>query len=303
MLYFIVQLARFRIDFTVVVGDFNARSTNWWSGDVTPTKSTNIEALISYHAFEQVLNEPTHILPNSATYIDLIFADKPNLTVESGFFPSLYVKCHHQIIFSRLRLNTVYPPPHQCLIWYYNKANVDSVKKSQNSVDWGFFLSNKNVHQQVQYLNKVLMNVYSKYIPNKSITIDDKDPLCMNDGVNIKLRREILFFQKLKKHKLNRTDFDVMNEFTSELSSIISQRREEYYFQLPKKLNDPQTNAKTYWSILKTIFNGRKIPIIPPLLIDGKLVSDFKEKGNRFNEFFNRQCTPPNNGRECPSQI
>ena len=41
----------------------------------------------------------------------------------------------------------------------------------------------------------------------------------------------------------------------------------------------------------------------PPLLIDGKLVSDFKEKANRFNEFFSRQCTPLNNGSECPSQL
>ena len=54
---------------------------------------------------------------------------------------------------------------------------------------------------------------------------------------------------------------------------------------------------------MKTIFNGRKIPVIPPLLIDGKLVSDFKEKANRFNEFFSCQCTPLNNGSECPSQL
>ena len=78
-----------------------------------------------------------------------------------------------------------------------------------------------------------------------------------------------------------------MNELTSELSLIISQRREEeYYFQLAKKLNNSQANAKTFWSILKTIFNGKKIPFMPPLLIDGMLVSDFKEKTNRFNEFF-----------------
>ena len=94
-----------------------------------------------------------------------------------------------------------------------------------------------------------------------------------------------------------------MNEFTSGLSSIISQRREEYHFQFAKKSNDPQTNVKTYWSILKTIFNGRKIHVIPPLLIDGKLVSDFKEKANKFNGFFIRQCTPLNNGSECPSQL
>ena len=79
-----------------------------------------------------------------------------------------------------------------------------------------------------------------------------------------------------------------MNELTLELSSIISQRKDECYLQLAKKLNDPQTNAKTYWTILKTFFNGRKYPIIPPLLIEGKLVSDFKEKVNMSNEFFSR---------------
>ena len=84
---------------------------------------------------------------------------------------------------------------------------------------------------------------------------------------------------------MNLTYSDIMNELTLELSSIISQRKDNYYIQLVKKLNDPQRNAKTYWSILKTFFNGRKIPIIPPLLIDGKIVSDFKEKTSKFNEF------------------
>ena len=83
----------------------------------------------------------------------------------------------------------------------------------------------------------------------------------------------------MKRYKFNLTDFDVMNELTSELSSIVSKKREEY-FQLVKELKDPLTNAK---SILKTIFNGRKIPIIPSLLIYGRLVSNFKETANRFN--------------------
>ena len=93
-----------------------------------------------------------------------------------------------------------------------------------------------------------------------------------------------------------------MNELTLEFSSIISRRKDEYYLQLAKKLIDLQTNAKTYWTILKTFFNGRKIPIIPPLVIGGKLVSDFKEKANMFNEFFSPQCTPINKGSKCPSQ-
>ena len=186
------------------------------------------------------------------------------------------------------------------MVWNYKKANVDCINKSLNSVDWDFVFSNKNVHRQAKYLNKEQMNVFTNYILNKLITIDDKDPPWMNDEIRNKVNERDLFYQQLKKYKLNLTYSDVMNELNLELSSIISQRKDNYYLQLAKKLNDPETNAKTYWSVLKTFFNGRKIPVIPPLLIDGKIVSDFKVKANKFNEFFSRQHTPHNNGSKCP---
>ena len=74
----------------------------------------------------------------------------------------------------------------------------------------------------------------------------------MNDEIRNKMNYRNNFYQQLKKYRLNLTNFDVMNELTSELSSIISQRKNKYYSRLAKKLNDPQINAKTYWSILKT---------------------------------------------------
>ena len=122
---------------------FNVRSTTWWSGDITTTEGTNIEALSSYHGPEQVINEPTHILPNLAFCIDLIFSDKPNLIMESGVLLSLHAKCHHQIVYSKLNLNVFYLSPYQHLIWDYKKANADSIRKSLNSVNRGFVLSIK----------------------------------------------------------------------------------------------------------------------------------------------------------------
>ena len=62
------------------------------------------------------------------------------------------------------------------------------------------------------------MNVFSNYIPNKLITIDDEDPPWMNDEIKNKIKKRDIFCQQLKKYKLNLTDFDVMNELTSELS-------------------------------------------------------------------------------------
>ena len=39
---------------------------------------------------------------------------------------------------------------------------------------------------------------------------------------------------------------------------MICKRKKEYCYQLSKKLNDPLTNAKAYWSILKTFYSDTK---------------------------------------------
>ena len=39
---------------------------------------------------------------------------------------------------------------------------------------------------------------------------------------------------------------------------------------------------------------------IPPLLVNNKLVADFKAKANILNDFFSKQCTPLANGGKLP---
>ena len=67
-----------------------------------------------------------------------------------------------------------------------------------------------------------------------------------------------------------------------------------------KKLNVPSTAPKFYWSILNWFLNNKKIPSIPPIFHNGKVISDFKEKANLFNSFFASQCTPVSNSSVLP---
>ena len=73
-----------------------------------------------------------------------------------------------------------------------------------------------------------------------------------------------------------------------------------YYENLAKKLNNPLLQEKTYWSILKTFYRDEKIPLIPPLLVDNKFVTDMKTRANIFNDFFVGQCTPLKNNSVLP---
>ena len=59
--------------------------------------------------------------------------------------------------------------------------------------------------------------------------------------------------------------------------------------------------AKTYWSILKSFYNDRKVLLIPPLLIDDKFVTDIQTKTNIFNKCFADQCQPLYNASDLPT--
>ena len=69
-------------------------------------------------------------------------------------------------------------------------------------------------------------------------------------------------------------------------NSLIEKFKHKYYVRLSKKLSDPATTPKLYWSILKIFLNNKKLPCIPPLLHENKFVIDFRSKAEIFNTFF-----------------
>ena len=50
------------------------------------------------------------------------------------------------------------------------------------------------------------------------------------------------------------------------------------------KLQNPSTAPTTYWAILSCLLYYKTIAAIPPLLVDGKFISDFCEKANPFEK-------------------
>ena len=53
----------------------------------------------------------------------------------------------------------------------------------------------------------------------------------------------------------------------------------------------------------KIVLQQYQGPLIPPLLVNNKIVSDFTKKANLFNDFFATQCTPLTNSSVLSSTI
>ena len=85
---------------------------------------------------------------------------------------------------------------------------------------------------------------------------------------------------------LNSKLLDKVDALQAKLQSSINFFQFEYYWKISKKLFDPSTSPKCYWTLLKTLLNGRKILCMPPLFHDNKFITYFKEKRKTINSFF-----------------
>ena len=75
--------------FTILTGDFNCRSTQFWPGDIDSLKGIALDELIESNNMTQLIDEPTNLEPRGISCVDLIITDQPNLFVNYGIHSSL----------------------------------------------------------------------------------------------------------------------------------------------------------------------------------------------------------------------
>ena len=131
------------------------------------------------------------------------------------------------------------------------------------------------------------MNMFSNFIPNKIKTFRDSDPPWMNDDIKNKIKLKHKLYHHYLRHKWINKDFAKLEDLCNEIDNLISKFKKQYYQNTNRKLNDPSTSSKIYWSIMKTFFNSEKVPAISPL---SRLSMIFFEKTNIFNSFFGKHC-------------
>ena len=113
----------------IITGDFNCCATNWWEDDIENDEGKLFELFTSDLWVHQLINEPTHFVGNSRSCIDIIFTDQPNLFLESGVHPSLHENCHHQIVYGKLSVRNLSPPPYGRWIWFMTVQTLLQSKK------------------------------------------------------------------------------------------------------------------------------------------------------------------------------
>ena len=152
----------------------------------------------------------------------------------------------------------------------------------------------------VDILNACLTNIFHNFAPNKVIKCDYRQTPWMTDSIKNKLKERAKITMKYFKGGKKDSDLVQINALSNECTKSILEAKEKNISQLSQKLIDPSTEPKTYWKIINRFANNEKTPIIPPLLLNNKILSNFSEKANLFNKLFASQCTPLENNSFLP---
>ena len=103
--------------------------------------------------------------------------------------------------------------------------------------------------------------------------------------------RKTSYILVLKKRNNGFLDKQQLHSLGQHLSKLIENAKNKYFFRISEKLNNPNTSTKCYWSLIKTLLNGKKVPCVPPIYDNNRYVTDFKEKCQLFNSYFSEQYT------------
>ena len=176
----------------MLIGDLNAKSKNWYCHDKYSHEGNAIENVTAQFGLQQIINEPTHISNTSSSCIDLIFTSQPNLITDSVVHSSLHPNCHHQIVFAKLNLHIVHPPPYLREIWHYREANTGLIRRPIKEFNWERAFSNTSVNEKVDIFNRTILNILSNFIPHEIIVCDDKDPPWFNNRIKTLIQEKML---------------------------------------------------------------------------------------------------------------
>ena len=285
----------------IITGDFNCRSTNWWEDDIENEEGKLFEPFTSDLGLHQLINEPTHFIGNSRSCIDVIFTDQPNLFLETGVHPSLHENCHHQIVYGKLSVRTLSPPPYRRRIWFYDRAEATAIKKSIGMFPWRDTLSDIVCpNLQVKTLNEILLNIFSNFIPNKTITVRPRQAPWITQPIKNYIRKKNRAYKSFIRNGQPEDRLEAITNMIAHGSQLIEDAKDKYLMKIGRKLSDPETGKKLYWSLINKILNKAKIPIIPPLIENDIFVLDFTAKAEIFNDYFIEQCTTIDTGSELP---
>ena len=83
----------------------------------------------------------------------------------------------------------------------------ENIRKALDSANWDRLFDDKDINTQVMTLNENIFTVFRNYVPNKYMTINDKDPVWINETIKSKIKTRNKLYKQYIENGRFESDF------------------------------------------------------------------------------------------------
>ena len=185
----IIDAACHQYSSLIFMGDMNCRNNFFWSEDCTNTEGRALRAHFDSFGFEQLIHEPTRIVDNCKSCIDLIFTNNPNIFTEVGTRPKVHdPRCDHLPIYAKLKCT--YPKTHSYKrwVWDYKRGDYERFRMLLLDAPWYHCYRFNNINDIVNDWLALFISIAETCIPHYEATIRPRDKEFMNSDIRKLMR-------------------------------------------------------------------------------------------------------------------
>ena len=117
----------------------------------------------------------------------------------------------------------------QVRVWSYNRAEVEHINHAISLVDWQNMFLPLDASEQAKLFNETLLNIFSNFIPRKTIKCKFKEPPWMSKEIKTSMRKKNRLYKKYVSNGCNADDIICLNNQSIYCAELISLEKDNHY--------------------------------------------------------------------------
>lgn len=227
---------------------------------------------LKHRNLEQLVSEPTRITDQSASILDLVITDSPNLCKDIHIHHNPRLSDHAMIL---VKLCITKPKLSPQYIYRRNLGKIDSEEFEQdvNNMPWYEILAEDDVNKKVKRFNELITLLFDKHSPLCKLRVSRQSYPWITDNIKCMMKLRDSAFARAR-----RTGVRSHHEYYKSLRNYINgalEREKTAYFTY--YVNKNRSHPAQMWTHLKSsaVIGDAEKPAIPHHLCVPDTVNDF----------------------------
>ena len=303
---------------TIWLGDINA-GNNYHHFNSLKTRAIDFEtaAIFEGQCYTQIVDIATRTVNLSVSLLDVIYIDRFDLVDKAVVYSGVSDHCGTAVSLDILCKRPVRKVQHR---YQYDKMT------NQNWSDFKSYLSDFKCidtwssDEHAEYLSNYLIDGITKFVPKTTFTPKLLDIPWSSALIRRLLRKKNRLYKCYRKissqYNLLRPDdrnyvdmrirvsrsYDSFRQASKNHKTQSRRAKNSYFNSLKSVFGNPNISSKKKFSLLQKLSNSSKSNVIPPLIENGKIISDPREQADLFNPYFADKANV-NNPHDLPPDL